>query len=156
MTIDAAAQAAVRWPDGQLDVSDERALQRLVLTYGICSDFGLVDELVELFEPDALWDGTGFRFPRCEGREEIHRWFTEVCGKGVRQVHVMEPAVFTAGDTPDRARGFVQFNAMEAAEDGRGLFASQHAYGIYEDAYRKRDDVWRFDRRTLHLRLVRR
>lgn len=152
---------AVHWAvlnrDRALDPADAGALQALAVTYGFCADFGLVDEIVELFEPDAVWDGSGFRFPRCSGHAEIRSWFGEVSSTGNRQVHVMNPGLFTGVEGQDHlARGVVPFNAMEAAPDGHGIYAAQHAYGLYEDEYAKRDGTWRFARRTLHLRLVRR
>lgn len=156
-SIDDAVRLAVAADAPRLPPADEGAIQRLVMGYGLCADFSLLDELTELFEPEAVWDGSAFRFPRCEGRDEIRAWFGKVAAAEQRQVHVMGPVLVrpVTGDG-DIARGIVSFDAMEAAPEGHGVFAAQHAYGLYEDEYVKRGDAWRFSQRVLHLRLVRR
>jgi hypothetical protein len=154
-TIEDAARRAVERRLDTLHPDDERAIERLILSYGICSDFALVDEVVALFTPDAVWDGTEFRFPVCSGLDEIRAHFTKECRPGMRQVHVMEPALLSTGGGPDDAVGFVPFNAMQSA-DGSGVIAAQHAYGIYQDRYRRDGDGWRIAERVLRLRLVRR
>lgn len=154
LTIEEAAARAATSIDRPLDVDDERALQRLVLAYGVCVDFALVDEVVGYFTPDAVWDGREFRFPLCRGREEIRAQFEKECVPGMRQVHVMEPPLLWRDDDPDVAHGFVHFNALRSA-DGSGLVAAQHTYGIYTDRYRRGRDGWKIEHRTLRLRLVR-
>jgi hypothetical protein len=154
-TVEDAARQAVGRRLQALDPDDERAIARLILSYGISSDFAMVDEVVALFTPDAVWDGSEFRFPVCSGHDEIRAHFTKECRPGMRQVHVMEPALLAPGDGPDDAVGFVPFNAMQAA-DGSGVIAAQHAYGIYQDRYRRDGDTWLIAERVLRLRLVRR
>lgn len=155
MSIEDAARRAIADHPRGLDVEDERAIQRMILAYGIGADFALVDEMAAMFTPDAVWDGTEFRFPVCHGPEEIRAHFATECVPGMRQVHVMEPPLLAPGEDADHAVGLVPFNAMQAA-GGEGKVAGQHTYGIYEDRYRRTADGWRIEHRTLRLRLVRR
>lgn len=155
LSLEEVARRAAHDYTNALDIEDEREIQRLILAYGIGADFALVDEMVAMFTPDAVWDGTEFRFPVCRGSEEIRAHFLKECKPGTRQVHVMEPPLLAPGGDPDRAVGLVPFNALRSA-DGDRITAGPHTYGIYEDHYRRTPDGWRFDRRTLHLRLVRR
>lgn len=153
-TIEEAAQRAVASRDQALAPEDERAIQRLIIAYGLCSDFALIDEIPSLFVSDAVWDGREFRFPVCRGHEEIQGHFAKECRPGMRQVHIMEPPLLWA-DGDDGAEGLVQFSAMQAA-DGAGVIAAQHAFGMYVDRYRRTDAGWKIEHRTLRLRLVRR
>lgn len=154
MTIEEVAARAVSSIGTALDAEDERAIGRLILAYGVCVDFALVDEVVGLFAPDAVWDGREFRFPMCRGEEEIRAQFERECLPGMRQVHVMEPPLLAPGDDPDVAYGLVPFNALQSA-DGTGKVAGPHTYGIYTDRYTRGSDGWKIARRTLRLRLVR-
>lgn len=154
VTIEDAARRAVSAHRRSLDPDDDRAIQRLILAYGVCCDFALIDEAVELFTDDAVWDGEEFRLPRCEGRAEIRAHLANECVPGMRQVHVMEPPLLAPGDDAESAVGFVPFNAMQAA-GGEGVIAGQHAYGIYQDRYRRDGEGWRIAHRVLRLRLVR-
>jgi ketosteroid isomerase-like protein len=154
-SIEEAVRLAVENRSRRLPPEDEAAVQGLIVAYGLAADFGHADAVADLFTDDATWDGSNFRFPRCDGRDEIRAWFGKLAAEGKRQVHVMEPALLWA-DGPDRAHGVVSFNAMEVDPDGHGVFAAQHAYGLYEDQYVKHAGAWRLAQRSLHLRLVRR
>jgi len=152
-TIEDEARHAVTSVGAPLAVDDERAIQRLILAYGMCVDFALIDEVVDLFVPDAVWDGREFGFPLCHGAEEIRAQFERECPPGLRQVHVMEPPLLALGEVPDVATGLVPFNALQCLDGG--LRAGQHTYGIYADRYRRSATGWKIERRTLRLRLVR-
>lgn len=155
-SLSARVAEAVGHDGNELTYEDRSALERLVLMYGLCADFGMPEHVSDLFEDDGRWDGRAFRFPLCHGSAEISAWFQQVAAGESRQMHIMETPVFTPGPADDTAAGLVPFNAMESAVDGKGIIAGQHAFGIYEDQYRKRDGRWRIQSRTLHLRLVRR
>lgn len=147
------ARRAVASIGSPLDPDDERAIQRLILAYGLCVDFALVDEVVDLFTPDAVWDGRELHFPLCRGTEEIRAQFERECSPELRQVHVMEPPLLAASSEPDVATGLVPFNALRGIDGG--IRAGQHTYGMYSDRYRRDAEGWKFERRTLRLRLVR-
>lgn len=151
-TIDDAVAAALAARPAVLPAEDERQIQRLGLAYGLACDFAQVDALVALFTPDAVWDGAALRMPRVEGHDALRAHFTEQCPPGLRQVHVLEQVLVSAGATPDEASGIVYFHAMQAPE---GVKAGPAAYGAYEDTYRRVDGTWLIASRTLHLRVVR-
>lgn len=125
------------------------AVQRLVLAYAMAVDFGEFDAVAELFDADAVWDGTEFGFGRHERCEAIATALREQCTGARAIVHFTGPSLVWQ-DGADRAGGVVYFSALRRDEAG----VSRQAFGVYEDGYVRHDGTWRFALRTLRFRLA--
>lgn len=71
-----------------LDLEDERAIRELISTYGYVSDFGSVDDFVDLFTPDGVLDismgesyGEHATSERWEGRDRLHDFLADPEGR---------------------------------------------------------------------------
>jgi hypothetical protein len=154
LTIEGAVASAVRHRHGQIPREDSTGIERLILAYALCIDFGLIDELLELFSPNGVWDGRDFRYSLCQGTAEMRSFFQRVCGPIIRQTHIIYPPYLWRDDQSDSVFGLVPFSAAQATEPHKPN-GGPHAYGIYQDHYLRTGGTWRIQSRVLRLRLVR-
>lgn len=122
---------------------DTVALQRLVASYchGIDRrDFALVRSL---YHDDAIDDhGAMFR----GGPDEYVAWLPLMLATWSLTSHIIHHALFLIDG--ERAEGEVTVTAYHRTADGTREVI---AHGRYLDQYARRDDVWRFYRRSLVL-----
>lgn len=124
--------------------TDVEALQRLTHEYCRTLDLGLIDELVELWTADAVWDASEFGMAAVEGAEAIRGFYEGLVASTAHRFHAALNHLFDIdGDT---ATGTVYVHAFVADADG----ARNESLGYYEDAYVRAADGWKFQRRTVH------
>lgn len=125
-------------------LSDENAIRNLQNIYGYYVDRRMWDDVVDLFEPDGALDiaGLGQWRGTASIRRGLEREGPAGLGAGELNEHVQLPPMVTIA--PDglqaRARG------LELAMTGRNDGKAYWSVSIYENAYSKRDGVWRIAR----------
>jgi hypothetical protein len=124
-------------------VEQHDAIARLTFDYAFFNDTFRVDELVELFAPDAVLDFTRAGLSRLEGRDSIRDFFERERRAVTHLMHVTTNHRLDVGS--DTATGTVYFTATAAMSDGR----ENTARGYYDDAYVRRDGSWRFAARVI-------
>jgi hypothetical protein len=119
-----------------LSLEDRSEITELLSQYGLLLDRQQVDEWMNLFVHDAVFEmegGASLRTP--EERKNLAR--TAPPG-----THLAAPPVITEGDAVDAAQSEQTFMFRDA-ESGRMLA------GWYEDVFVKVDGAWRFRHRSI-------
>lgn len=130
------------------ELQARESIRDLVARYNAYGDSVRIDQLLELFTPDAVMDTEMFGVKT--GRDEIRTIFT-----GVRDQPRSDPA---ASDGRRRyLRHMVVSHVVDVHEpthaSGHATFvvttANELTWGRYVDDYRANDGVWRFARRHM-------
>ena len=130
-------------------IEDREEIMRLRVKYTLFNDGGWngvgthhdIDALMELFAPDATWDGTPYN-SRAEGWEDIKRLMTEFQATPFVIHNVMNPLIDVDGDT---ATG--NWHAIiPATHEGKAVWV----FGNYVESYVRLDGKWKFH----HVRFV--
>jgi ketosteroid isomerase-like protein len=124
------------------------ALQDLNAAFTHNLDHGNLDELVDLFTPDALYTHAK---RRSEGREEIRKLFVARAEAGVRTVRHLISSLWLEIESETAARG--SSVCLTFAHDGPppAPHATPHLVADFEDVYRLCEDGrWRFAVRHIH------
>jgi len=128
-------------------LEDKDAITRLKGRYCNINDGGwdgipthhAVDELVDMFTPDGIWDGGPVIGARAEGSEEIRRLFTEFQRIEFVIHNVMNPIIDIDGDN---ARGDWHAIITSTAGSGKDRQALW-MLGKYNEEYVRTSDGWK-------------
>ena len=102
----------------------------------------VADEIVQLFTPDAVWDG-GERLGEWRGREQIRKRFLEPTLRFTLH-YFLKPVVEVTGD---RARGTWDILAPITLESGKPGWMA----GVEEDEYARHEGRWLHSRMKLQV-----
>lgn len=125
------------------ELLDTFALKQLVLSYCHGIDRRDLNLVRSLYHDDAI-DDHGPRFRG--GPDEYVAWLPSILGKWSATAHIIHNTLFLIDG--DHAEGEVALTAYHRTIDGTREII---AHGRYIDQYEKRDDAWRFYRRSLAL-----
>lgn len=124
-------------------IEDREEIMRLRTRYALLNDGGWngitthhdIDGLMEMFAPDATWDGTPIN-PKVEGKSAIQDLMTGFQATKFVIHNVMNPIIDIVGDT---ATG--DWHAIiVATEQGKALWV----FGKYEEDYVRVEGRWKF------------
>jgi ketosteroid isomerase-like protein len=121
------------------EMEDIEAIVRLTHEYAFLNDTFRLEELVETFTADAVFDMVPAGMGRYEGREAIRGFFVRERRAMAHLMHVTSNHIIDIVDA-QQARGTSYFLAMGITVDGK----ENHARGYYEDEYTRVDGAWRF------------
>ncbi len=136
---------AVRHAVGLLE--DKNEIERLQYSYGYFIDNRMFREMADLFADEGAWIEIGER-GRYHGKENIHRFLSEVLGGGRWGMarnevisHVQQQLLITVDDdrTRARARARAEIQGNSPPDTPTFLFAD----GIYENDYVKEGGRWK-------------
>ncbi len=120
--------------------ADIRHLKRVYAT--ACDNGYLPDVIAPMFTEDAVWDGGG-EWGRHEGREAIHRFFSQVTGGIAYATHFMIGGDIEVADDVQTASGTWQlWQPLSVMSEGE--LRSAVMAGTYSDTYRFTDEGWKF------------
>ena len=120
---------------GLEDIEDIKRLKASYCAY--CDDNYDVDNIVNLFVEDAVWDG-GMR-GRYEGKQEIREFFTNAPNRLPFAVHmVLNPIIRVDGDTATGTWYLLQ--ACTYADGDRAVWGSAR----YDEEYVRVNGEWKF------------
>jgi ketosteroid isomerase-like protein len=125
-------------------IEDRDEIMRLRIKYTIFNDGGWngmpthhgIDGLMEMFAPDAVWDGTPF-MGRAEGRDAIRQLMIDFQATPFVMHNVMNPLIDVDGDT---ARGDWHAIIPIGGDDGSAVWV----LGKYEEEYVRLEGRWKF------------
>jgi ketosteroid isomerase-like protein len=122
---------------------DIEQIRRLTHEYSWAIDNFQLEEIVELFVVDAVFDLRGFGAPaEARGHEEIRASFAGLIESLTACCHLtMNHIIDVDGDT---ARGTIYCHAFVIAPDG----SRDDNLAIYEDSYIRTDEGWKFQYRS--------
>ena len=125
-------------------IEDRLAIGELNQRYAVHVDLHEIDEWVDLFTPDAVFDEREFGTPLLTGHDHIRAYGQTLAASVKYALHHMTTHVIT-DLTPTSASG-IAFAVVEALlNDG-----SQTRYQVfYRDRYEKVDGRWLFAERVL-------
>ncbi|MGE3620958.1 MAG: nuclear transport factor 2 family protein [Acidimicrobiia bacterium] len=126
------------------DVADRLEIHELTNRYGYYNDSRRLDDLLDLWTEDAVFDETAVGLERLEGRPAIRRFFDATTGAVRSRSHVMSNQVVLSLDG-DHATGVCYFTADIVTSGGDEL----RAIGYYEDVYARVDGSWKIAHRTI-------
>ncbi|MGD6979069.1 MULTISPECIES: nuclear transport factor 2 family protein [Citricoccus] len=128
----------------QSTAQDVEQIRRLTHDYAWAIDNFLLDDLVALFTEDAIFDMRGFGAPaESAGREAVRAAFSAMIDSLGGCVHLtMNHLVDVDGDT---ATGRVYCHAFVLNPDG----SRAENLALYEDAYARTVDGWKFSSRVI-------
>jgi hypothetical protein len=124
-------------------IEDREEISRLRVKYTLFNDGGFngigthhdIDALMEMFAPDAIWDGRPFN-RRAEGRDDIRQLMIDFQATPFVIHNVMNPLIEVNGDT---ATG--NWHAIiVATNENQPLWV----FGNYEEDYVRLDGRWKF------------
>jgi len=124
-------------------IEDREEIVRIRNLYTLYNDGGWggmgthhdMDGLMELFAPDATWDGTPYS-PRAEGFDAIRQLMIDFRATPFVLHNVMNPIIDVDGDT---AKGDWHAIIM-SMRDGQAYWV----FGKYEETYVRLDGKWKF------------
>jgi hypothetical protein len=121
-------------------MTDHDVLARLTLDYAFFNDTFRVDDLVALFLPEATFDMSSAGLGWHQGAARIRDFFEREARAVSGLIHLTTNHRFDVVSAHE-ATGTVYYHAVaEMARDG----ATHHAYGYYDDIYRRTSAGWRF------------
>jgi hypothetical protein len=131
-------------------IEDREEIVRLRARYTLLNDGGWggtgthhdIDGLMELFTPNAVWDGTPY-LPRAEGHDAIRNVMTDFEAIPFVIHNVMNPIIDVDGDT---AKGDWHAIIVGTDMDGGAVWV----FGKYEEDYVRLNGKWQFH----HVRFV--
>lgn len=126
-----------------IPADDRLELLDLVARYAFCCDTGRYGEVAELFTPDGVFDETVIGLPLCTGPEAIDATFRALGPSIAWLIHLNGNHHVTAYDGETTAA--TCHLHVEGSVNGRAI----RILGYYDDAYRKVEGRWLFERRTL-------
>jgi hypothetical protein len=125
------------------ELLSRESLRHLIAAYGHAidrRDWGL---LRALYHPDAIDDHTPYY---CGPVDGYIAWLPSMMAAWRATIHTAMSALFVIDG--DQAHGEIAARAWHLTIDGARQFV---AWGRYADHYERRDDVWRFARRSFIL-----
>lgn len=127
--------------------ADELEIRNLVARLAQLADDGELDEYIQLFTEDAVWDG-GAALGTKQGHAELlaaarDRRASGAAGPGTNSRHVITTSVVDVAD--DRATGRAVFH-FYVKTDGAPELA---LLGLYDDEFERTDGGWRLSRRAI-------
>lgn len=136
--------AEVGATDGVAAASDLEALRRLSHEYCRAVDLGRLDDLMELWAADAVWDASEFGMAAVVGGEAIRAFYEGLVANTTHRFHAaLNHMIDVDGDT---ARATVYVHAFIVSPEG----AREESLGYYDDDYVRTAEGWRFQRRAVH------
>ena len=128
-------------------VADELEIRNLVAKLAQLADEGDLDEYIQLFSEDAVWDG-GAALGTMKGREEIlnaakERRATGRSGPGTFTRHVVTTSTVEVHD--DQASGRAVFHYYMKTDEVPALTL----LGVYEDQFVRSEGGWRMALRKI-------
>lgn len=131
-------------------LADRFAIQELGFYYAYYCDLFRLDEWVDCFTPDAVFDETDHGLGRYVGHAEIRANGESRHARIAQIVHLMNNhLIFDL--TPETARGCIFALSEFITRDG----ARFRAHVTYEDEYRKVDGAWKISSRAVRKSLPR-
>ncbi len=133
--------------DSIRDVADELEIRNLLARLAQCADDAEdLDEYVQLFTEDAVWEGSAVG--RRKGHAEIlegarERRASGTSGPGANSRHVVTTAAVRLGGDVASGRSVFQFYRQTHAQP---VLATM---GVYEDAFRRTRDGWKLAHRRI-------
>jgi ketosteroid isomerase-like protein len=124
-------------------------IRKLKARYALaCDDNYDADRIAACFTEDAVWDG-GERFGRHEGRDAIHKFFSEVSKQITWALHYMVgPDIEVADDLQSATGAWYLYEPCTMG--GRALWIG----GKYADTYRREADGWKFSDVKVDIQMV--
>jgi len=123
-----------------VDASVAAAVQTAIAAYSQALDTGRVDDVVELFWPDAVAEIAGVG--TFEGHDAIRAGYTNFVPTQP-QLHLAANTVITSS-TEDEATAVSNLAFFQRGESGWAV----RLVGRYDDTLRRHDGEWRFQRRV--------
>ena len=138
-------------------MSDERSsetdIRRLIAALAVQADIGELDDYMDLFTDDAIWEmpanpATGVPAAHCAGRSEIAASVQQRRGLGVQgpgagtMHHITTQHIEVSGD---EATGHIYYQFLGMV-DGKPVLRT---LGQYRDRYRRTADGWKLAHRTI-------
>ena len=130
----------------------ERDCARLVTEYVHRVDHDDADKVADLFTPDGTWQIPGSE--EYHGTEELRRLFpARMSGAGRVTRHLCAASLITVHDetTATGCTYWVNYRADDCPPPGIPLTEAPRYVGEYRDTFRKTEDGWRIETRTVVL-----
>ena len=135
-------------------LEDIESIRQLKHQYAVCCDNGYdADGMSSLFIPDAVWESN--KFGTYHGRDEIHRFISEVGSDLVFALHYMNNAIIDVAEDGLSAKG--TWILYEPATMTRSEDPGKDSVVItadYADDFVKVDGEWRFSYVRANFRTV--
>ena len=127
-------------------VADELEIRNLLARMAQLADDGELDEYIDLFTEDALWDGGAFGQLRghasiLEGARERRKGGTS--GPGANSRHVITTSVIRLNGDTASSRSVFHFCTNTDAEPTMAIM------GVYEDEFRRTPAGWKLAHRLI-------
>lgn len=126
-----------------IPVEDRLELLDLIARYAFRCDTGRYGDISELFTADGVFDESVIGLPICTGRDAIAATFQAV-GQGIEWLIHLNGNHQATGYDGTSATATCHLH-VEGSVNGRAI----RILGYYDDAYRKVEGRWLFERRTL-------
>lgn len=125
-------------------LQDRAEIQELTARYAFYVDNRRVDDMVELWTDDGVFDASATGLSRIDGRAAIRRFFEETGPNAQARCHLMTNLIIDQLDG-DEAKGTCYFSSELVTLSGARLVTK----GYYEDAYARQGGTWKLRHRTV-------
>ena len=128
------------------DVADELEIRNLLARLAQLADDGELEEYIELFTEDAVWEGAALgqrrgRASLLEGARE--RRGSGVAGPGTNTRHVITTVAIRLGGDTAKSRSVFHYYTNTQAEPVLAIM------GIYEDRFQRTPSGWKLAHRKI-------
>jgi ketosteroid isomerase-like protein len=128
------------------DLSDDHAIRVLTASYTDAINRFAIDDIARVYDDDAVF--TMMDRPGVVGREAILDTLRSTVARYQLIMQLVHSGVVQIDG--DRARARWQITELQIMNDGQSRFVA----GRYEDEHVRRDDGWKFARRTFTARYL--
>lgn len=123
------------------ELEDLAAIERLTYEYAMAVDTMQLDDLMDLFVPEAVFDPGPGGVPVMNNRDEIREFFNGTFEGCKNLFHMTSNHIINLDG--DSATGTVYYAAQGLTTDGDAFGAN----GYYGDTYTRTANGWKFQRR---------